>query len=233
MKAVTCIMPTANRREFVPAAIRLFLAQDYEEKELVIVDDGTDRVEDVVPEHPRIRYLALPQRARLGTKRNLACEAAQGEIIVHWDDDDWHAPCRVSLQVEALEQGEFDLCGLERAFFVNGQTSQAWEYVHPPSTVPWVCGATLCYRKSFWSTHRFADVAVGEDSRFVFSNRGARIGALEQNGFFVARIHERNTCRKWPRDARWQPRLIADVRALLGSGWQKFFGGPGGLPEYP
>ena len=26
---VSCIMPTANRRRFVPEAIRLFLAQDY------------------------------------------------------------------------------------------------------------------------------------------------------------------------------------------------------------
>lgn len=41
-------MPTANRRRFVPAAIRMFLAQDYEDKELLIVDDGSDTVSDLV-----------------------------------------------------------------------------------------------------------------------------------------------------------------------------------------
>jgi hypothetical protein len=34
VSTVSCIMPTADRRKFVPAAIRLFLAQDYADKEL-------------------------------------------------------------------------------------------------------------------------------------------------------------------------------------------------------
>ena len=38
---VSCIMPTYNRREFVPLAIRYFLRQDYANKELIIIDDGT------------------------------------------------------------------------------------------------------------------------------------------------------------------------------------------------
>jgi glycosyltransferase involved in cell wall biosynthesis len=95
MRTVTCIMPTADRRRFVPAAIRLFLEQDCEDKELVIVDDGSDRVGDIIPQHPQIRYIALPRRIRLGAKRNLACEAARGDVIVHRDDDDWHAPWRL------------------------------------------------------------------------------------------------------------------------------------------
>lgn len=41
---VSCVMPTANRRHFVPEAIRLFLAQDYAEKELIILDDGEHSV---------------------------------------------------------------------------------------------------------------------------------------------------------------------------------------------
>ncbi len=37
---VTCIMPTANRRQFVPGSIRMFLEQDYDRKELIVIDDG-------------------------------------------------------------------------------------------------------------------------------------------------------------------------------------------------
>jgi hypothetical protein len=33
---VSCIMPTANRRAFVPRAVVYFLRQDYPNKELVI-----------------------------------------------------------------------------------------------------------------------------------------------------------------------------------------------------
>ena len=56
---VSCVMPTADRRLFVPLAIRNFQSQDYTNKELVIVDDGADCVADLVPEDPQIRYVRL------------------------------------------------------------------------------------------------------------------------------------------------------------------------------
>jgi glycosyltransferase involved in cell wall biosynthesis len=47
MNFVTCLMPTADRQPFIAQAIRCFLAQDYAEKELVILDDGTDVTPDL------------------------------------------------------------------------------------------------------------------------------------------------------------------------------------------
>src|SRR5690349_21716735 len=78
---VTSIMPTADRRAFVPRAIAQFLAQDYTNSELLIVDDGIDRIGDLVPDDPRVRYLPLERRMVLGAKRNLACEQARGDVI--------------------------------------------------------------------------------------------------------------------------------------------------------
>lgn len=227
MKAVTCIMPTADRRRFVPAAIQLFLEQDYENKELLVVDDGADRVDDLIPRHRQIRYMQLPQRAKLGTKRNLACEAARGEIIVHWDDDDWNAPWRLRYQVEALERDRLDLCGLDRVMFVDGAAGRAWEFVQPQVAVPWICGATLCYRKAFWQRNPFPDIHLGEDSRFIFSARGAAVGVLEDNRFFVARIHGANSHPKRPRDGRWKPMPILWLRSVVGCDWDEYFGGDG------
>ena len=54
---VSCIMPTYNRRRFVPGAIAQFLRQDYLSSELVILDDGADLVGDLVPADPSIRDL--------------------------------------------------------------------------------------------------------------------------------------------------------------------------------
>src|SRR6185369_6577100 len=71
---VTCIMPTHNRRSFIPQAIRCFLRQDYSQLELLVVDDGTEAVEDLVPVSDRIRYLRFNQKLTIGAKRNLACE---------------------------------------------------------------------------------------------------------------------------------------------------------------
>src|SRR5258708_38752741 len=88
----SCIMPTAHRRRFVPGAIARFLAQDWPARELIILDDGDDAVGDLAPEHPAIRYIRAPRHTSLGAKRNAACAAARGDIILHWDDDDWYAP---------------------------------------------------------------------------------------------------------------------------------------------
>src|SRR6266545_4002208 len=64
---VSCIMPTAGRRRFVPQAIGYFLRQDYPNRELVIVDDGTDNLADLLPDDARVRYVrldrALPRSA--------------------------------------------------------------------------------------------------------------------------------------------------------------------------
>jgi len=65
-------MPTANRRRFVRQAIRYFLAQDYSNKELIIVDDGEEAAGDLVPGDERIRYIRLSDKAVLGEKRNRA-----------------------------------------------------------------------------------------------------------------------------------------------------------------
>jgi hypothetical protein len=147
---------------------------------------------------------------------------ASGDIIVHWDDDDWYAPWRVRYQIQSLRSGGFQVCGLNRAIYVSVDGEHAWEYVHPPELPPWVVGATLCYWKSFWGRNPFPDVTVGEDWRFVQSARDTGIALLTNNGFFVGRIHNGNTCRKRPIGARWKPYSIKNVRSLVGGDWEEF-----------
>src|SRR5437868_1947457 len=127
---VSCIMPTFNRRAFVPLAIEYFLRQDFDDSELVIVDDGSDPIVDLVPEDERIRYVRLPAKASVGAKRNAACTHARGQIIAHWDDDDWHAPHRLRYQVEALQRSGMDICGIRTLLFFNPETQRAWKYIY-------------------------------------------------------------------------------------------------------
>jgi len=112
-------MPTANRRRFVPQAIRLFQRQDYPNRELVIVDDGGDAVDDLTPPDPAIRYVRLDGARTLGAKRNVGVSLCRGDLIMHWDDDDWMAPCRISCQVAALLAAKAAVCGLDRTLFYD------------------------------------------------------------------------------------------------------------------
>src|SRR5262249_24399824 len=126
---VSCIMPTADRRRFVPHAIRCFLAQEYAEKELLIVDDGADAIADLVPNDERMRDSRQEGKRAGGAKRNFACREARGEILVHWDDDDWSASWRLRYQVEQLRAAQADICGLNRVWFFALQENKAWEYI--------------------------------------------------------------------------------------------------------
>lgn len=216
---VSCIMPTYNRRRFVPQAVRYFLRQDYPNRELIIVDDGTDAIMDLVPDDPRIRYVRLNQKKTIGAKRNFACQEAKGEVIVHWDDDDWMADWRLRYQVDSLLRERADLCGLAQVLYYAPQSEQAWQYRYPTSEKPWVTGNTLCYTKAFWTQNPFVDVNVGEDTRFVWTNRSKKIVALQDSTFYVALIHPGNISPKRTTDTRWHPYPIAEIQHLMGKDW--------------
>jgi hypothetical protein len=159
---------------------------------------------------------------RIGTKRNVACAAARGDVLVHWDDDDWSAPWRVSYQVRSLAASGADICGLARILFYDPVASRAWEYVYPPADRPWVHGATLAYRKSFWQANPFPDIHVGEDTRFVWSERGQRVQPLERHDFYVGTIHGGNTSPKHTADGRWRTATADDVARTVGPAWDSY-----------
>ncbi len=53
---------------------------------------GSDMVKDLIKQLvPDAVYIYLTEKQMIGTKRNLACEATSGEVICHFDDDDWSA----------------------------------------------------------------------------------------------------------------------------------------------
>ena len=219
---VTCVMPTCNRRRFVPHAIDCFLRQDYPNLELLVVDDGADEVGDLMPADPRVRYVRLPCRQQIGAKRNVACDLAAGDIIVHWDDDDWSADQRVSEQVTALVASGADLCGQSRVLFYEPAADRAWEYRYPADARPWVHGATLCYTKAFWRRNPFPDIRVGEDTRFVWMGRPQQMLTLDDRRFYVGTIHGTNTSPKQLTDRRWRACEVAEARSVVGDRWDAY-----------
>ena len=97
-----------------------------------------------------------PPLGTIGVKRNYACEKAQGEIIVHWDDDDWYAYDWVSQQVNFLMSSGADICGIRHIHHYAAITNNFWQgdahNRNNPNSKPFVAGATMVYWKSFWRT---------------------------------------------------------------------------------
>ena len=212
---VSCIMPTHNRRAFVPQAITYFLRQDYSPRELLIIDDGTEAVADLIPPDPRIRYQRLDSRHPLGAKRNLACHEARGDVILHWDDDDWMASRRISYQVKALLDSGVDLCGADKLLFYDPQQERAWQYHYPVRHTPLLAGGSLCYLRRAWQGNPFPDIDIGEDCRFVWSSRPKKTLAHEESSFYVAVNHPGNTNARNTSGRRWRAFPVESVQALM------------------
>jgi glycosyltransferase involved in cell wall biosynthesis len=237
---VSCIMPTADRRRFVRRALQYFFQQDYENRELIVVDDGSDSVADLMPANDlRVRYIDARQaggvRRSIGAKRNLACAAARGQIILHWDDDDWSSPGRITCQVAHLlaasagKDGRAvlpDVCGLRCINYYDPAAGAAWQYVYRGRR-PWVGGNTLAYRKSLWGTQPFADISVGEDARFLWTGTAKQIADLSEFEIVVGLIHNGangNVSPKRPGEfnSGWIPRSVDEIRRMLGHDWETF-----------
>jgi ADP-heptose:LPS heptosyltransferase len=211
----SCILPTYNRRAFLPKAIECFLRQDYAIRELIIVDDGSDCIRDLVPADPRIHYIRLDSRHTIGAKRNIACRRANGDVILHWDDDDWHADWRVSYQMSELRKTNASICGLDHLFYYEPSSNRAWEYTYPKNNKRWIAGNTLCYLKSFWQQHPFAEINIGEDTRFIWQAPADQILTLEKNNFLVATIHDANVSPKVTRGSYWTSQPAQRVHAMM------------------
>lgn len=61
---VSICTPTYNRRPFIPTIIKCFDNQDYpkDRMEWIIIDDGTDLIEDMVINHPQENITNMIQK---------------------------------------------------------------------------------------------------------------------------------------------------------------------------
>jgi len=191
-------MPTYNRRSFIPLALTRFQEQNYPNRELIVVDDGSDPVQDLVAGQPGVRYLRLARRTTIGAKRNLACAEARGEIVAHWDDDDWYSRDRLALQTAPILRGEADVTGLENRFILHMPSGRFWTMSRSLHRSMFVCdvhGGTLVFRRSVWAGGvRYPEVDLAEDAAFVRDAvaRGRRLLRLDNEGAFVYVRHGGN-----------------------------------------
>ncbi len=115
---VSCLMVTRGRDKQVQDAIACFLAQNYPNKELVIVTEQPGpglRQALARSASPDIRLLEVGDNGMtLGELRNRAIDHASGELICQWDDDDLYDPDRLGVQAGILKQTGAHVCLLQR-----------------------------------------------------------------------------------------------------------------------
>lgn len=108
---ITVILPTYNRRDSLPVAIRSVLDQGYADFELIVVRDGGCDVTDVVRSFAddRMRYVNRGVNRGKAASLNEALECARGAHVAYIDDDDRWYPHHLATLRNAL--AEHPECG--------------------------------------------------------------------------------------------------------------------------
>jgi glycosyltransferase involved in cell wall biosynthesis len=100
----------------VPWLLWNYGKQDFAARELVIVDSSEGG--PCTADDPTVTVIPCPPGSTVAQKRNVALEAANGDTIAWFDDDDWQHPSRLSLIAAAL--GTTSACaGATRSWFVD------------------------------------------------------------------------------------------------------------------
>ncbi len=95
--SVTVIICTYNRPHLLPKALSSVLNQEWQDFDIILIDDGSDQaIETSLVDNSRIK-LVRKDHGGIGSARAWGLREAQGQYIAYCDDDDKWLPDHLNL----------------------------------------------------------------------------------------------------------------------------------------
>jgi len=196
MPFVSVCTPTYNRRPFFTTIFECFKNQDYPMSriEWIIVDDGTDRVRDLVESAniPQIKYFELDEKKTLGFKRNYMHEQCKGSIIVYMDDDDYYPPDRISHAVERLTKNPKALCAGSSELYIYFKHIQKM-YQFGPYGPNHATAGTFAFKRELLKITKYNDDACLAEEKEFLHNYTIPFVQLDSLKSILVFSHNQNT----------------------------------------
>ena len=166
---VSLCTPTYNRRPFIEQMLKCFEHQTYpkDRMEWIIIDDGTDKIRDMIQHIPQIKYFAYDEKMTLGRKRNLMHDKTKGEIIVYMDDDDYYPPARVSHAVDTLLKNPTALCAGSSEMYIYFRHIEKMYQFGPYGPNHATAGTFAMRKKILGMTKYNEDASLAEEKQFL------------------------------------------------------------------
>jgi glycosyltransferase involved in cell wall biosynthesis len=162
--------------------------------EWVIVDDGTDKIEDLIQaaDIPQIKYVSLPKKITLGEKRNVMHQHSKGSIIVYMDDDDYYPPERVQHAVETLLANPNALCAGSSEMYIYFKHIHKM-YQSGPFGPNHATAATFAFRVELLKTTQYENTAALAEERAFLKNYTVPFAQLDPLKTILVFSHEHNS----------------------------------------
>jgi glycosyltransferase involved in cell wall biosynthesis len=193
---VSICTPTFNRRPFIETMFKCFRNQTYPKNriEWIIVDDGTDKIKDLVEESniEQIRYFEIQDKMMLGAKRNFMHKQCRGSIIVYMDDDDYYPPDRVSHAVEKLQENPKALCAGSSEIYIYFKHIQKMIQCGPYGPNHATAG-TFAFKKELLNDTKYDDNAALAEEKAFLKDYTVPFVQLDPLKSILVFSHEHNT----------------------------------------
>jgi len=166
---VSICTPTYNRRKFIPYLIKCVQNQSYPQQfiEWIVLDDGTDKVEDLFKNIPNVVYMRSEEKLPIGKKRNMLNDKAKNEIIIYFDDDDYYPPDRIKHAVTMLNaQKQYLIAGSSMLYLYYSHLDLICSF--GPYNRNHATAGTFAFRRELLKQCRFDDNATfAEEAQFL------------------------------------------------------------------
>ena len=191
---VSICTPTFNRRPFWESTIKCFNHQDYpkENMEWIIIDDGTDKIEDLVKDIEQVKYYSYDTKMPLGKKRNIMHEKSKGDILVYMDDDDYYPKERVSHAVNMLLTHPNALCAGASEIYIWFKHIQSM-YQFGPYGPNHATAGTFAFKRELLKDHKYDDNAALAEEKAFLKNYSVPFVQLEPKKTILVFSHIHNT----------------------------------------
>jgi glycosyltransferase involved in cell wall biosynthesis len=195
---VSICTPTFNRRPFIPIMFEIFKNQDYPKNRLewIIVDDGTDPIEDLVISSgiSQIKYFRVNEKMSLGKKRNYMHSlcSSDSKYICYADDDDYFPYNRISHSIELLEKNPNALIAASSELYVYFKHIDKIYQFGPYNQNHGTAG-TFCFRKKMLDITRYNENAELAEEKEFLQNYSIPMIQLDPLKTILVVSHNHNT----------------------------------------
>ena len=183
LPSVSILIPAFNAEEWIADTLRSAIAQTWQRKEIIVVDDGsTDQTLAIARQFESDEVRVIAQKNQGGAAaRNTAFSFSRGEYIQWLDADDLLAPDKIARQMEALDTNGNKRTLLSSAFGTFMYRQHRAEFTptalwYDLSPVEWLLrklGQNVYMQTATWLVSReLSEVAGPWDTRLLSDDDG-------------------------------------------------------------
>ena len=202
---VSILTPTYNRKKFLTFLAIMIEEQTYplDKIEWIVIDDSNESNQEWFEKHHlqdklhRIYYQHFKNHIKIGEKRNLVKKNANGDILIHMDDDDYYGMNYVETIVNVFKKStNIHVVGASTIYLIYPELP--FLYKSGPFHKNHTCGGFMSYRKEYANNHNYnPNASKAEEKQFLNYWTTPVFQILNSSNIYMAIVHQNNTVNKY------------------------------------